>query len=592
MLSLAHLSLSLADLSAGSARVAARTQPNRNRVCATSLPSRCQLMTCAMKIVRLLTIFMLSSVMSDFAAAQAPSGKGTIRGSATSGGQPLPGIVLELYRDYLSRVEYSGSTETDDLGKYQFNQVPPGKYAISPLSPQLVPEDDDPRGVLRGTVVVGDGGMVENVALLLKRGGVVTGRITDAKGYPVTGHKVSYERLNSEGQVIHSTGRRYFEGAGITDDRGVYRLFGLYSGRYRIYLGDRSRPRGLRPPYFEIPPLTFYPGTRDVTRAEILEVKAGSEVDGVDITLANERTFDVIGRVIDAQTGAPVPNVQVGFQTTEGFSPSEMRTNDRGEFRYEGFLPGQYSFYAFLGPESEQYSDQTSVEVKEGNVEGVIIKVYRGINVSGWVTIEGRPDPAVLKQIPGLGVWAVPRSQKQVTPKNAQQRIDADGSFIFKGLEPGKYWFRMFNMASSPLAVNLVRIENRGVTGQEIEITPGKNLTDVRLVIAFGVGTIRGRVQASTESIELPANAYLQITARPKQNFFNGYGVARADQRGNFVINGMAPGEYELSVAIDFDQQPAQRNIFTRQNSRVVTVKGDNDTDIVLPVEFFKQERR
>jgi hypothetical protein len=77
------------------------------------------------------------------------------------------------------------------------------------------------------------------------------------------------------------------------------------------------------------------------------------------------------------------------------------------------------------------------------------------------------------------------------------------------------------------------------------EVNAGAKITGVRLVFAYGVGSIRGEVKS--ESGALPAGLALQVTLRSTT------GGARhlsggVDERGRFVVENVPPGSYEMSV--------------------------------------------
>src|SRR5215472_8420870 len=61
-------------------------------------------------------------------------------------------------------------------------------------------------------------------------------------------------------------------------------------------------------------PLTYHPGVTDESRAGILDLTAGGEVANVDIPIGKAAaSFSASGRVVDADTGAPVAGVQYGY---------------------------------------------------------------------------------------------------------------------------------------------------------------------------------------------------------------------------------------------------------------------------------------
>src|SRR4029079_8964196 len=79
-------------------------------------------------------------------------------------------------------------------------------------------------------LTLADAQVAANVDLRLVRGGVVTGRIGDEDGEPLTRALVTVQRYQ------YLRGERQLQPAGgdQTDDRGQYRVFGLRPGDYYI----------------------------------------------------------------------------------------------------------------------------------------------------------------------------------------------------------------------------------------------------------------------------------------------------------------------------------------------------------------------
>ena len=123
--------------------------------------------------------------------------------------------------------------------------------------------------------------------------------------------------FNSEGQLgqLSNLSRRILE----TDDRGIYRVFGLPKGRYIVSSGGEND--GLRGAidgkYTQV---TYHPDVIKQEEATVIEVAEGGETTGIDIKLRNPvsvETFAVTGRVIDSETGKPIPRVYVNCLLVE-----------------------------------------------------------------------------------------------------------------------------------------------------------------------------------------------------------------------------------------------------------------------------------
>src|SRR6185295_17825805 len=98
-----------------------------------------------------------------------------------------------------------------------------------------------------------------------------------------------------------------------TDDRGVYRLFGVPPGKYIVGVGvdtNHNARMNAGTTYYQ---LTYHPDATEEAKATVIEVSAGSEASGVDIVLGRAaKGFSVSGRIIDAASGKPVSGMMYG----------------------------------------------------------------------------------------------------------------------------------------------------------------------------------------------------------------------------------------------------------------------------------------
>jgi hypothetical protein len=97
-----------------------------------------------------------------------------------------------------------------------------------------------------------------------------------------------------------------------------------------------------------------------------------------------------------------------------------------------------------------------------------------------------------------------------------------------------------------PKGLTLVRTEVDGIEQREgIEVSAGSKITGVRLVFAYGAGSIRGEVKA--EEGTLPAGLTLRVSIRSTTGGARQFSDT-VDARGHFVVENIPPGTYEMSV--------------------------------------------
>jgi protocatechuate 3,4-dioxygenase beta subunit len=372
------------------------------------------------KPYRILVVLILFVACSALCLAQTPAKEATasVTGHVTTRGKAAPGItIVATLRSSFFDNKTVAKTTTDEDGNYKLIGLPAGQFTILPLARAYVVASGSSYKEASQSVNVAEGEAITKIDFVLVRGGVVTGRITDAEGHPLIGERVNIALKDS----TPDPGAQYAFGSTRyqTDDRGIYRIYGLGPGGYRVSVGQASSAGGAASimglggsQYVK----TFYPGVEDESRATIIEIKEGTEIANVDITLNKPgKGFAISGRVIDADSGAPVASVYVGHSTVDesnqqvgGMNFSGTQTDANGKFRLEGLRPGRYAVYTLPGgaQENSTYSEQVTFEVADSDVSGIEIKLRRGATISGVAVIENNSDPAVAALLQSVNLYA------------------------------------------------------------------------------------------------------------------------------------------------------------------------------------------
>lgn len=524
-----------------------------------------------------LSPFLLLLVLEVTSFAQRPAvnrAGARVAGRITVEGQPAPGVQVLLKErdgpDFGSGTAASPAVTaiTNADGQYQITNLPAGVYRISVYAPAHVIEGESRSSYEYGrTMTVAEGDDIENLDFSLTRGGVITGKVTDEYGKPVIAEGVGAFRLDQQGRRDHAAAGQMLRWQ--TDDRGVYRIFGLEPGRYVVGAGasseDALQPIGNRGSYKR----TYHPDAVDESSARVIEVKPGGEVENVDIKLARAtRSYTASGRVLDSETGKPLAGVTLGceFAKTAGssFRMGDTVTNSNGEFRIEGLSPNTYIAYVFNPGQSDFYSDRVSFDVADGDVAGLEIKMIRGASISGVAEVSGTREPAVLARASQAALRAEGAAQDTATLMMTLMQgggvgtINSDGTFRIGGVRPG----RMRIVASPPpelKGLTLARVERNGVETKEFEVAPGEQITGVRLVFTYGTSVLVGHVEI--KGGELPLNARMTVRivregASPEEWWLAKQ--ASVDARGRFSIEGVSQGNYKVYLMIftDADSQP------------------------------------
>jgi hypothetical protein len=548
------------------------------------------------------------------AGAQAPQRDNrprtaSISGRATIAGKPAVNAVVTVEEIGVSPdssgaeppIPFKAKTRTDGEGRYLVGGLAEGRYFVRAMLRAFVAPNNSVNPATGRMVALDQGEAREKIDFALIRGGVITGKVIDDEGAPLIARRLQLYRLDEKEQKQEYSGDLMYE-MSVTDDRGVYRIYGLPPGRYAISAGGDPFQSGIGK-YA----LTYHPDTTDEKQAAIIEIKEGSEVADVDIRLGSAiKTYEAAGRVVDRETGKPVPGVYVMCGTKyvadasgPGYSASAM-ADGQGNFNLYGLPPGPYQAMVTNGiGEGEYTSEAAEFEVTNDNVSGVEVKAFTGASVSGFVVIEGA-GAAAGNQFQSINIVPFvtrPRdanSGSGIRSGFSPVRAKADGSFVIKGIQAGRVSFWLFG---APGDLRIKRIERDGVEIKDaIEVKPGERVTGVRIVIYRVMSRLRGQFQIAggplpddwqlVVSASRPASAgEANSEARTPVSYDWGSGQAVVDEKGRFVIERLSPGEYDLSIGLSTPIAGGGRQTRSILNQRVI-VRENDDTPVKISIDL------
>ncbi len=512
------------------------------------------------------------------------SGKVTIKGKPAVGvmvvANDAPGRGNTMMKHYRAR--------TDQTGSYRITSLPAGTYEISSFTPALVQVNES------DSLVISEGEEVEDVNLLLAPGGVITGKITDAAGEPVIGESVSIipaaERLPSG--FGHRLLTRLHFPDNSTDDRGVYRAFGLPPGKYKVSVGESGSGRKSSREYYK---QTFYPSVTDAAKATIIEVTESSVTNNVDILLGRPvETFRVVGRVVDGETGRPISNIKYGVgqvmrdQYSSGSSSTiggEV-TNANGEFRLENVTPGKYTIFTAPSDGSDVPAASVTFDVVDRDVTDLLIKTTKGGSLSGVVVLDGNERaPTVSSR---LRICATVKSTDSTFTKPTSSAVGQDGSFRIEGVRGGTASLWLCFAGDKREQFEILRVERNGIPQSEtINVKEREFVAGIRVVVKSVKlpGSIRGQVKV--EDGELPPISQLSLwlwpldeNLEPKRT--SSIQSPHLDARGRFLAEGLPAGAYRLSVYVN---APGGTSGTMTEKIQQVTVTDDTVTEVTLIIK-------
>lgn len=511
---------------------------------------------------------------------------GAVAGRITLQGKGKGGIVIALNKEQAG--PQTGpllKTTSDADGNYRITEVPAGFYRVVTIAPDyVVPEVNLNTSGWRGkSLNLAEGETVNDVDFSLIRGAVITGKVAYSDGRPVIEERVLVTSVRQDPSAPFFSAGSSFQ----TDDRGVYRVYGLAAGQYKVSVGQpaegsiggggRGRPALER---------VFYPDVHDANEAKVLDLSEGGEAANIDITVGRSlRGFTAVGLVLDGETNQPVPNVRFGLQRLVGQQRSFIGTgavsDQRGEFRIENILPGKYSVSILPQPNLQVQADPVTFEVIDQDVSAITVKTSKGASVAGTVVVEGTADKAVLARVARFRLQVYVRIEGNLPGGYQQGSLNPDGSFRIAGLHAGTANFSLTEDFTQPKGFSLARVERDGVAHPRgLEIKPGEQVSGVRIVFTYATGIVRGNVNIANGP--LPAGARIMVRLARVGEPSQVLRPQEADSRGHFIIEGVPAGAYDLFVTT-FLPSSRQQPPTTKQS---VTVADGVVTEVTVTLDL------
>jgi protocatechuate 3,4-dioxygenase beta subunit len=540
-------------------------------------------------------LLILATVAAARAQAAPEKNTASISGKVTSKGKGVPGILVVMLEsgNFSSWSPNRPRATTDQTGNYRITNIPAGTYHVSLVTPALVVENDQ----ANKAIVIADGETLEDMNFSLVRGGVITGKITDAEGRPLIEEHVTIESIDDQsGRTAFNVMQLVQDSSVSTDDRGVYRAFGLRAGKYKVSVGQggvrlSGRSQHL---YKQI----FHPSVADPAKATLIEVTEGSETKDIDIvTGPAATTFKISGRIVDGETGKPLPNVRYGvahiYENGSQSSTGGSGSNADGEFKLENILPGKYMIFIAPDENNELRPESVSFDVIDRDVTGLVIKAFKGASLSGVVVWENSDENPAIAKLSEMPIVATFRNAAPHYHHSPHGILRPDGSFKIAGMQSGVVHlsFASFNRVDSK-SIEIVRIERNGVPQPNgINVKDGEQIMGIRLVAKYLSlsGSIRGQVKV--ENGELPPSAQMMVEVSLVDNtpvafktVYRSNQVAPVDARGRFIVNGLAAGTYDVKLML-FDLPIA---INRDELSTQVVVTENSVSEVNLTLKLLK----
>jgi hypothetical protein len=502
---------------------------------------------------------------------------------------------------------------TDDLGNFVIEKLPAGQYSVTVSRTSFLNTSfgqKKPGG--QGTTFPLADGQKATVNLQMIRGGVITGTVIGEDGDPLSNTQVRASRF-----VMNNGARRLqVSGSAQSDDRGVYRLFGLQPGEYvisstpnasgmpqpdralsdnaliaqaiasgnvhpgaapglpatvAIPVPDMQQVQNAGPPPGYLP--VYHPGASAPASAAIVRVVGGDEHAGIDIQVRLVQASLIQGSVLNPP-GQDMA-VQVSLVTEDpladaGFMNS-TRSDTNGRFTFRSVAPGKYLVIAQVVPAPGPTVVNGVSMVRTAPPQLTDAQKWWG---RAEVSVEGEPSVSTSvtlrpgRSISGQVIFEMTRPPDLTRTKQMVSIFSAPGvTMPSSGPMPqaevgpdGRFTLNGIGPGRYTFRLPGGLAKSAIVNGEDtldfpLDFKGDRDLTDVVLTVTDKTTEISGTL---TDGLGKPGTDYWVIAVASDERFWTPgsrrISVSRTGADGRYMLRNLPPGSYLIAALTDFEQ--------------------------------------
>ena len=534
--------------------------------------------------------------------ATASSTYGAITGRVVSEDGPLPFVSITVLpvsiNNNLNRnrgntirtatTDAEGSFKVDGLRASAWNVIANAQgYVVEP------PPDESASPFYR---------IGETATIRMTKGGVITGRVLNAAGEPLIAVPVSVQYVrDAQGRTASGGGN----GGGFqTDDRGVYRIYGLQPGNYVVSAGRTGGGGpgggpggGGRPSPYDGDVPTYFPSATRDTAVEV-SVSSGGETSGIDIQYRGDKGRSISGKitgaVADSNTnrgfgpgGGPGGGISVTLThaaTGSMFNRTfVMGRNGTLSYALYGVPDGEYEVTAERNSPGDNDAastprrvtvvgrDATGIDLVLAPLASVMAKLQLETDAT---KCETKRKAAFEEQLFALqpeetnaNSPARPGGRRGFLNNNLLVAPERTGEMSFRNLNIGRYhlgaqllddnWYiRSITMPGAPVKTANTKTPAKAtmvdVARNGLNLKSGDKLTGLTVKVAEGAAAIKGKVK-SEEPLPPMLRVYIVPVEKERADDVLRYSFTGITTDGAFSLSHLAPGKYWLLTRVEID---------------------------------------
>lgn len=438
-------------------------------------------------------------------------------------GAPIRKAVVTLTRKN-ARDYRPAEADTDASGRFHFTGIPPGEYTLAAgARGYLLLNQDSARQPRReGTLfTLAPAQDLSGLVLRLTPFGAVSGRILDQDGDPVAFVEVRVWHVTYRNWVRELTSD--LDHKALTDDRGIFRIAGLFHGRYYLSATppNRTAPNPQTARYVR----TWHPGAFEPAGATPIDVASGVEQAIPNLKLSRIETVSLRGRVL-AQVPANL------LLSPDGLNPygdvcTTFRSNPSdGAFAIDGLVPGAYRLLASTQEGASSATMHRNLTIGSTGIDNLTLQPVPSVAMEGRIRVEGTSD---LTDLSKARVYFMPLYLNPAL--SSIQPPIKNGTFSLTSVIPGRYQLVVTNLPG-----------NLYFRSAAIDLPPARPL---EIVLHPNAAGVTGTVVLPDSEVSVPDATILLIPQETSRNDPFAYVKTTADSQGRFSIQSLPPGPYK-----------------------------------------------
>jgi hypothetical protein len=496
---------------------------------------------------------------------------------------------------------------TDAQGRFSIQKLPAGQFSLNASRGQFITSNYGAgRAGGQGTAIRLVDGQAFVANLELQRGGVIAGTVFSETGEPEPRAQVRAMRVTMSGGVR----RLQTTMSAQSDDRGLYRMFGLQPGEYVIAaqpsgLGSMMSERQLaewqlieqaiasgtvQPPSAPglpatvavtvAPPgpsessglflSTYYPATLVPSQATTITIDGTGERSGIDLQVLRVQSSGVDGTIgMPSMDGVAV---QVSLVSADPLLSmvNSTRPGADGRFQMRGLAPGKYTVFATTVPapptptfvngvptppsqpprldDAQKLWARAEVMVEPESNAQVNLSFQPGRSISGVVLFDMDKPPDLSRSRVTVTLNAATMGPAPYFGPPPQTQAGPDGRFTLNGVVPGTYVLRATGNIKSSI------VNGQDTLDFPLDFTGETDVTSAVVTLTDRTSELSGTI---TDEAGRPAFAYTIIAAAADPRFWTPGSrrvvTTRPDTSGRYVFRNLPQGDYLLAAVTDLE---------------------------------------